>query len=195
MGADGSKMGISAMSIVSGVEKDDIVKLRTSFQGYAERSGGNKDVSRADFDESIKSLESLDPSDAELLDKLFILLDESGENKVDIKDFLISASLLVNSGTVSDKLKFAFTVFDETESGTIFALDCNKVFTTLNATASFFGDPVLSASEIKELVDAIWLECSIPSAPLQYPDHIDFILNHEIAQRFTSGQGSIRFEN
>lgn len=195
MGADGSKMGIAAMAIVSGVEKEDIMKLRASFQGYAERSGGNKDVFRADFDESVKSLESLDPSDAELLDKLFILLDETGENKVDIKEFLVAASLLVNFGSVSDKLKFAFNIFDESDTGIIFALDCTKVFTTLNATASFFGDPVLSVTEIKELVEAIWLECSIPAAPLQYPDHIDFILNHEIALRFTSGQGTIRFEN
>lgn len=195
MGADGSKMGIAAMSVVSGVQKDDILKLRTSFKEHSERSGENKDVSGVDFDESLKLLESLDPSDAELFEKLFILFDESGENKIDIKDFLVSISLLVNSGTVSDKLLFAFTVFDDTESGAIFATDCKKLFTALNVTASFFGDPVMKASEIKELVDAIWAECSEPSAPLQYADHIDFIVNHEISHRFTSGQGSVRFEN
>ena len=188
-------MGISAISVVSGLQKDDIIKLRTSFQACAERSGGNKDVSREDFEQSVKGLESIDVADVELLDKLFILLDESGESKVDIKDFLTAASLLVNSGSIGDKLQFAFSIFDDAEAGTIFAQDCIKVLSTINATASFFGDPVLATGEIRELVDAIWLECSIPSAPLQYPNHINFILNHEIAQRFTSGKGTVRFES
>lgn len=195
MGADGSKMAVAAMAIVSGVRKEDIEKLKLTFQGYSEQAGGNKDIFREDFDESIKSLDQLDPSDAELLDKLFILLDESGENKVDIFDFLVSASLLVNSGSAGDKLKFAFTIFDAGATGSIFATDCRRVFGVINATASFFGDPVLASIEVKDLVDAIWRECSAPSAPLPYMDHIDFILNHEIAARFTSGQGSVRFEN
>lgn len=195
MGADGSKMGVAAMSIVSGIQKEDIDKLRVSFQACSDRSGGNKDVFREDFDNSVKSLDKLDPSDAELFDKLFILLDESGENKVDIRDFLVAASLLVNYSTSAEKLKFAFTVFDDGETGSIFALDCRKVLSIINSTASFFGDAVLTAAEIKDLVDAIWLECSIPSAPLTYADHVDFIVNHEISMRFCNGQGTVRFEN
>jgi Ca2+-binding EF-hand superfamily protein len=182
MGADGSKMGVTAMSIVSGIQKEDIDKLRSSFQTFADRAGGNKDVSREE-------------SDAELLDKLFVLLDETGENKVDIKDFLVASSLLVNYATAKDKLKFAFTIFDDGETGSIFALDCRKVLTTINLTGSFFGDAVLSTGDIKDLIDAIWLECSIPSAPMTYLDHLDFIVNHEISVRFCSGQGTVRFEN
>ena len=195
MGADGSKMGVTAMSIVSGIQKEDIDKLRSSFQTFADRAGGNKDVSREDFDSAVKSLEKLEQSDAELLDKLFILLDETGENKVDIKDFLVASSLLVNYATAKDKLKFAFTIFDDGETGSIFTLDCRKVLTTINLTASFFGDAVLSTGDIKDLIDAIWLECSIPSAPMTYLDHLDFIVNHEISVRFCSGQGTVRFEN
>jgi Ca2+-binding EF-hand superfamily protein len=195
MGADGSKMGVTAMSIVSGIQKEDIDKLRSSFQTFADRAGGNKDVSREDFDSAVKSLEKLEQSDAELLDKLFVLLDETGENKVDIKDFLVASSLLVNYATAKDKLKFAFTIFDDGETGSIFALDCRKVLTTINLTASFFGDAVLSTGDIKDLIDAIWLECSIPSAPMTYLDHLDFIVNHEISVRFCSGQGTVRFEN
>ena len=195
MGVEGSKMGISAMAIVSGICKDDILKLRSSFDGFSERSGGNKDVFREDFDNAVKSLENLDPSDVELLDKLFILLDETGENKVDVKDFLLAVSLLVDSGSPKEKLLLAFEVFDESETGTILALDCKKVFTTLNSTASYFGDPVLSSDEINELVDAIWQEYSIPSAPIQYADCIDFILQHDIAVKFINGNGSVRFES
>jgi Ca2+-binding EF-hand superfamily protein len=192
MGQDYSKMGIAAIAIVSGIEREHILRLRTSFQAFIESSGEINVITRSDFDSALKALEGVDQSDLELLDRLFILLDESGDCKVDAKDFLVGASILV-SGTVTEKLLFAFTVFDDTNSGTIMSGEMKKVFTALNTVASFFGDPVVNPVQIKELVIDIFKLVSSPSSPLRYADHLDTMAAHSVVLQFVNGKGTVRF--
>eukprot|EP00602_Paraphysomonas_sp_CaronLab_P002048 CAMPEP_0185025030 /NCGR_PEP_ID=MMETSP1103-20130426/8148_1 /TAXON_ID=36769 /ORGANISM="Paraphysomonas bandaiensis, Strain Caron Lab Isolate" /LENGTH=187 /DNA_ID=CAMNT_0027558141 /DNA_START=127 /DNA_END=693 /DNA_ORIENTATION=- len=185
-------MGISAIAIVSGIEKEHILKLRTSFQNFCDNSGEVSVVSRADFDSALKSLEGLEPSDVELLDRLFILLDESGDCKIDYKDFLVGTAALI-TGTVSEKILFAFNVYDESDSGEVMSGDMKKIFTALNAVASFFGDPVMTPTQIKELVIDVFKQGSSPSAPLRYEDHLEVISSHPVVSQFVNGKGSVRF--
>lgn len=192
MGADGSKMGVSAMAIVCGIEREHIIKLRTSFQAFAENSGEANMVSRHDFDSALKSLDGVENSDIELLDRLFILLDEPGDCKIDYKDFLVGASILV-SGTLSEKILFSFTVFDENDTGVVMSGDMKKIFTALNSVASFFGDPVVTSSQIKELVIDTFKLGSNSSEPLRYAEYIDAIASHGVVSQFINGKGTVRF--
>lgn len=192
MGAEGSKMGVSAMAIVSGVEREHIVKLRSSFQTFVENSGEANVVTRTDFDSALRGLEGMENSDIELLDRLFILLDEAGDCKIDYKDFLVGASILV-SGTVSDKILFAFTIFDENNSGVVTSGDMKKIFTALNSVASFFGDPVMTSSQIKELVIDTFKLGSSSSEPLHYADFVGNIAAHGVVTQFINGKGTVRF--
>jgi Ca2+-binding EF-hand superfamily protein len=192
MGAEGSKMGISAMAIVSGIEREHIIKLRSSFQTYVENSGEANVVSRTDFDAALKSLDGVENSDIELLDRLFILLDEAGDCKIDYKDFLVGASILV-SGTVSEKILFAFTVFDEHNTGVVTSGDMKKIFTALNSVASFFGDPVMTSAQIKELVIDTFKLGASSSEPLRYAEFVGNIASHGVVSQFINGKGSVRF--
>ena len=192
MGADGSKMGISAMAIVSGIEREHIIKLRANFQSCVENSGEANVVNRSDFDAALKSLDGVESSDIELLDRLFILLDEAGDCKIDYKDFLIGASILV-SGTLSEKILFAFTVQDESDSGVVMSGEMKKIFTALNSVASFFGDPVMTSAQIKELVIDTFKLGSNSSEPLRYSEFIDAMASHVVVTQFVNGKGTVRF--
>mmetsp|Transcript_19977 Transcript_19977/g.20678 ORF Transcript_19977/g.20678 Transcript_19977/m.20678 type:complete len:193 (+) Transcript_19977:54-632(+) len=190
MGADYSKMGIAAMAIVSGIEREHIIKLRTLFQNYSQTNELNI-ITRQDFDNSIKQLDILDQSDIELLDRLFILLDESGDCKIDYKDFLVGISILV-SGSVSEKLLFAFSIYDESNSGYVMSGEMKKILTALNLVASFFGDPVVNNVQIKELVIDVFKLASSPSQ-IRYSDYIDTIAGHPVILQFINGKGTVRF--
>lgn len=190
MGADYSKMGIAAMAIVSNIEREHILKLRTSFHSYSLTNELNY-ITRNDFDNSLKLLDNIDISDIELLDRLFILLDESGDCKIDYKDFLVGISILV-SGNVSEKLLFAFNIFDENNTGYVMSGEMKKILTALNLVASFFGDPVVNNIQIKELVIDIFKLASSPSQ-LRYADYIDTIASHPVILQFINGKGTVRF--
>ena len=223
MGADYSKMGIVAMSIVSGIEREHVLKLRLLFQNNnpstsTQQQGNSINnvsntstttntanntnlttssnneinlITKQDFELIIKQLDRLDSSDLELLEHLFILLDESGECKIDYKDFLIGISILV-SGTLQEKLLFAFTIYDENNTGYIMLSEMKKVLMALNLVTSFFGDPVISNIQIKDLVIDIFKLASNPSQ-LKYGDYIDTIASHPIILQFINGKGTVRF--
>jgi Ca2+-binding EF-hand superfamily protein len=218
MGADSSKMGIVAMAIVSGIEREHILKLQSLFHQYssaatsANNSGTDQHlnlsppshgpnnsamnmITRHDFDQSMKILQETPPgleqSDYELLDRLFILLDESGDCKINYKDFLIGITILI-TGTFSEKLLFAFSVFDEANSGTLMLSEMKQIFLVLNQVTSFFGDPVLNNVQIKELVLDIFKAYQNPSQ-IAYADCLETIIAHPYTSLFINGKGSVRF--
>lgn len=187
-----NKSGVSAVSIVSGLEKDDLFKLRGAFLNYVENSGEVNVISRTDFDSALKSIESIDPSNIEIMDRLFTLLDEPGDSKIDYKLFLVGASLLV-AGSVTEKLLFAFQLYDEQNSGYILSSETKKIFSTLNSVVSFFGDPVVHPGQIKDLIIDIYRLAPNPASPLHYEEYIDNIISHPVVNIFVSGRGNVRF--
>lgn len=195
MGSDYSKMGIVAISIVSGIEKDHILKLQTLFHNYSLNNTTLEpnSITRTDFDNAMKILldSGLDISDYELLDRLFILLDESGDCYINYKSYLIGLIILINE-PLTERLLFAFHIYDENNYGTLMLSEMKSIFTTLNLVTSFFGDPVLSNLQIKELVIDIFKLSQNPSQ-LNYKEAIDIIVSHPIVNNFINGKGTIRF--
>lgn len=191
MGAEGSRMGIAAMAVVSGIEKSHLDKLRKLFKKCSENSGEPSMISRSDFDGAVKEIE-LETPDVEILDRLFTLCDEPGDCKIDYKDFLVGVSLLI-SGSTSDKLLCAFNMFDEQESGTIMSGEMRRVLTSMNSVTSYFGDPVVTADQIKDLVIDVFKMSGSSTTPLRYADHLELISDHPTMKQFTSGKGTVRF--
>jgi Ca2+-binding EF-hand superfamily protein len=224
MGSDSSKMGIVAMAIVSGIEREHILKLQSLFHQYstanssATGSGGGTTaaspadqqhlsssnlkssttnlITRQDFDQAIKILQEtippgLEQSDYELLDRLFILLDESGDCQINYKDYLIGITILI-TGTFTEKLLFAFSIFDEMNSGTLMLSEMKQIFLILNQVTSFFGDPVLNNVQIKELVIDIFKAYQNPSQ-IAYAECLETIISHPIVGQFINGKGTVRF--
>jgi Ca2+-binding EF-hand superfamily protein len=190
MGGEGSKLGIFAMSVVSGIEKEQIASLQLAFKRVADATGSSV-VARADFDKCIQAVEHLQPADQEILDRLFTLIDHTGDNEIDGKLFLIGISCLI-SGSTEDKVSFAMSMADPTRSGTVSAPDMKKVFFALNDVASFFGDPVVSREQITEMTKEIF-EAHNVGGTIRYNDSIHPITEHPLMAAFISGQGTERY--
>lgn len=190
MGGEGSKLGIFALSVVSGIEREQIASLQLAFKRVAD-SSGTSIISRPDFDKAVEAVEHLQSQDAEILDRLFTLIDSAGDAEIDGKLFLIGIASLI-SGTPEEKLTFAMSLADPTHSGSISAPDLKKVFFALNDIASFFGDPVVSKEQITEMTKEIF-ETHNQGGTIRYHETVPHIVAHPLMVAFLSGQGTERY--
>ena len=190
MGGEGSKLGIFAMSVVSGIEKDQIFGLQLAFKRVADATGSSI-ITRPDFDKCLESVDHLQQSDAEILDRLFTLIDSTGDAEIDGKSFLMGISCLI-SGSTEEKISFAMSLTDTSRNGTISAPDIKKVFFALNDIASYFGDPVVSQDQITDMTREIF-EANNVGGTVRYNDSITEIVQHPLVQAFLSGQGTERY--
>jgi len=58
----------------------------------------------------------------------------------------------------SDKVSFALELFDVENTGFTRSSDLNSILTSMNNVASYFGDPVMTAEQIEELVEQLYKE-------------------------------------
>jgi hypothetical protein len=65
------------------------------------------------------------------------------------------------------------------------------MLTTMNTTASFFGDPILIPSEIDKIV----MDCISDVRVIEYSNLIPRLMNHYLVSTFVSGKGTVRYVN
>ena len=111
---------------------------------------------------------------------------------VDYKDFLVSLTLLV-SGSVKDKLLYAFKIYDEDNTGGLTSGDLRKILHCINLTAMYFGDPGLTEQYMKEIIHDTFLMSKVKTAPLQYMSFIDDLVVHDVVKKFLGGWGNTKF--
>ena len=137
-------------------------------------------------------MENLEASDAELLDRLFTMFDTSGDSQIDYRDFIVGIAPLIN-GSILDRLKFAFQLYDVENIGTVQMGEMKRVLTAINNVASYFGDPVVTSDQIEEVTVDVFKRSSNPAAPLRYQEHMQFLSEHPIVILFATGKGTERF--
>ncbi|CAM9646175.1 unnamed protein product, partial [Sphacelaria rigidula] len=86
-------------------------------------------------------------SDTEILDRLFSMFDKTGNDQINYKEFVAGLAPLCH-GTVEEKLVFSFELCDMDDTGKIRQEEMEQVLTSINETASYFGDPVLKRSQV-----------------------------------------------
>ena len=57
---------------------------------------------------------------------------------------------------MTEKLGFAFELYDMDGSGVVKKAEMNFILRSMNDTASYFGDPVMTQDQIAILVDEIY---------------------------------------
>eukprot|EP01041_Mallomonas_annulata_P013061 gene13061-27563_t len=192
IGKTSSRMGIAAMAAVTAIDKNEMTIMQKKFREASQRSGNAEMISRTDFDEIIQSIETIESSDAELLDRLFTMFDTSGDNQIDYRDFIVGISPLI-TGTPIDKLKFAFQMYDIDNVGSILLGEMKRILTAINNVASYFGDPVITPEQIEEVAIDIFKKNTNAAAPLKYNDYLNPMIEHTIIVQFVAGRGTERF--
>ncbi len=196
MGFPNSKMGITAMTLTTpNIESKEIDVLVTELRSIA-KAKNSEYVDKPEIDLVLKKLDKLDASDLELFAKLFTLFDMKGDATVNFRDYLAGIAGCLVTGKISDRIKFALSIFDDNSNGVCLKGEVKRALSSINNVAAYFGDPVLNTAEIDEILLALF--AAIPKVTGQYVDHtavIDFLLEHPLVLVFVRGEGKAKFGN
>eukprot|EP00750_Incisomonas_marina_P005071 INCI1362.2.p1 GENE.INCI1362.2~~INCI1362.2.p1 ORF type:complete len:192 (+),score=46.11 INCI1362.2:188-763(+) len=94
-------------------------------------------------------------SDAEILTKIFVLCDDTGDEVVDAQKFMAAASVLV-AAEADRKFATAFSFYDFASSGKVSLEDAISAVTAMNCCAEWFGDVTMSKAEVEALVESVY---------------------------------------
>ena len=152
-------------------------------------------ISRDDLKEALAKLDLEEP-DTEILDKMFTMLDEVGENMVHYSHFL-AATCLLTTGTPTTKLKDAFSLYDRKGSGTINRLDTKSCLQIMNAACSYFGDPVVNEDEITEMLNECYKKGSeqgiVRMSDVNYEEFVPLVIDSQLFFKFICALGTVNY--
>lgn len=187
-----NRLAIAAMANVTHIEKGELLALQGKFLELAQRQGNPSTITSDEFEEALREA-SIHESDVEILNRLFIMLDKSGDDQINFREFAVGIAPLV-SGDVGEKLAFAFELYDNEGTGRITRAEMAFVLTSMNTTASYFGDPVMAAEQIEELVGDIFKQFDEEAnGELSYAEFLEAVEHHPVLVQFVAGGGSVRY--
>lgn len=188
-------MAIAAMSNVTHVEKREIAALLSKFRESGAKDGNPNMIRRTQFTEGMGFV-GINQNDADIFDRLFTMYDKTGDDQIVFKEFIVGICPLI-SGSHTEKIDFAFQLFDIEETTVLRANDMINVLSQMNRVASYFGDPVMTedqvASVILDIVDLAGLSADGLAALLNYAEYSKIIAEHPMVQTFISGGGSVQY--
>ena len=153
--------------------------------------GNTEQINRDYLYESIAKI-GLNYPDTEILDKLFTMFDDSGENCVIYTDYLAACSILTTSSH-SDKLALALEIYDKNNIGTITRGDVRKCLQALNLATSYFGDPVIEDDEIIQMLNDCYSKSNSPISQVKYAELLPFIIESQVFFKYICGLGTKRY--
>ncbi|KAE8884631.1 hypothetical protein PF005_g13702 [Phytophthora fragariae] len=114
------------------------------------------DLGCDEFEEALNSV-NFAASDRAIFDRLFTLMDRTGDERILAIQLLIGASVLLR-GSLDIKLQAALQFASDADSSPGFegALSPDALtfaLTTIAAVASFFGDPLVPAGDVNRVVE------------------------------------------
>ena len=78
--------------------------------------------------------------------------------------------------------------------GEVSKTDMFKVLSSLNSTASYFGDAVMSRDELDAMVEDVFRSAEVGhTSSLNYTDAMDTMVAHPILTTFVNGGGTVRY--
>ena len=198
MGGVESNMMVATMDMVTDVEKEHCLIMRSHFQkNIAEDMcdlDNHHEIKRDTLNEAVLLLPPSDrlEIDIKIMENLFVMHDRNFSDSVDYKELLVSFTYMI-TGDAKSKFMYAFSIYDEDEKGSITSGDLRKILRSLNLTAMYFGDPGLTELNIKEIVHDMYLNCKVKTAPKDYTEIVEDIVEHTTVKKFLGGWGNTKF--
>ena len=149
-------------------------------------------ISEADF-LTLLNNKNFHASDIDILLNLFRLIDNRGFREIDIRDVLISFTLLV-AKSVYQCFETCMKFMEREGTQIIDKLQLVHIFKLLNATCNYFGDRNLSMDQLQDLADSVYTSIGRIDGTIYYPHFIEYITAHPIIEMFMSPQfqGSVK---
>lgn len=186
-------MAIAAMANVTSMEKRELLQMQKAFVEISQRQGNPSTIAKDEFHEALEGCGIVE-SDGEILDRLFIMLDKTGDQQINYREFLCGLAPLI-TGDVSEKLTFAFELYDIDGLSVVKKAEMTFVLRAMNDTASYFGDPVMSQDQIQVLVDEVYEKFDDEENPqgVNYRECMSAIVQHPVVLSFAKAEGPVRY--
>mmetsp|Transcript_15262 Transcript_15262/g.18577 ORF Transcript_15262/g.18577 Transcript_15262/m.18577 type:complete len:199 (-) Transcript_15262:93-689(-) len=189
----GPRMAIAAMADMMPLTKPQLVELRNACLRHAKPNRDKSQdtgptISRQDLISAMKEVR-IDTNDADVLDQLFTMWDKTGSGRVIMFIFLSSISPLASTLDVETQLLFAFQMFDFQNTGRVRRDDAVKILGGINATASYFGDVVVTPQAVEIVIEDIFRD----QTDFFYAEYVDLIASHPAVTQFVTANGTIRY--
>jgi Ca2+-binding EF-hand superfamily protein len=116
-------------------------------------------IHRNDFLGALSRLPEFDDADVEMFDALFTLFDTKGNDHASYREIIAAVAACLLDGTPGERIENAFEMYDYLgKTGSIARKDMQKVLHAINNTTSYFGDKVLRASQVDQIVSDTFAE-------------------------------------
>jgi len=132
-------------------EADEINALYNHFRGIAARKTDDKLIDRQEFQLSLGIKESL------FVDRMFQLFDGNGDGFINFSEYLNGLSALSSRGTLDEKIKLSFRIYDFDADNKISDSELSKML--LSSLAE--NDVKLTAEQCAAVVKATFLEADL----------------------------------
>lgn len=190
-----NRMAIGAMSNVTDLERPVIQRMSEKLSDIAKREGSKDLVTKEEFAEALNGLE-ISQSDRDILDRIFVMLDRTGEDRINHREFIVGIVPFA-LGKTEELIQMAFELFDSA-SDRITPQDLRFILMTLNTVASYFGDPVMTVAQVDKTVDDACEKLDPPpdkKNELLMADTSAYVADHEFVHEFAEGKGTSRYGN
>eukprot|EP01039_Chlorochromonas_danica_P008821 gene8821-9724_t len=190
IGLPPSQLGITSLGVTTpNIELKEMEKLL-----QAMRKSEKDQVDKNDFQAALKQVDKFQPPDVELFNQLFILFDEQGHEVVDFRSIVAGCAVCLATAPMAERLRFALSVYDSEGGGRCLRGDLKRMLLSVNSTAAFFGDPVLTPAEVDNIsLEAFKAVPAVVGKGIAHEDCVAYLLKDETVKRFLQGEGQVRF--
>lgn len=194
-----NRLAFTAMAELMKVTKFQLFDLREVCLRYSLRPDpynvNTFKIKRKNFRKAMEEVEINDERDFDVFDQLFTMWDKTGDDEVNTILFLASVSPLSSVMDTATKLELALKMFDANDTGIISHGDMMELFDGINATASYFGDSVVTPNQIEMMCKDIFKnpQTGLIEKSLLYDRKIHYISFHPTTLQFSDGKGTMRY--
>eukprot|EP00761_Pharyngomonas_kirbyi_P011762 gb/GECH01011788.1/.p1 GENE.gb/GECH01011788.1/~~gb/GECH01011788.1/.p1 ORF type:complete len:197 (+),score=63.60 gb/GECH01011788.1/:1-591(+) len=127
---------------------DEVQDLYDQFKNISASRSDDGVIDKKEFQQALGLQDSL------FVDRMFSLFDEDKDSCIEFKEFLTGLSVFCEKGTIDEKLKFSFRIYDFDDDGCITKDELHRLL-----EASLVENSLgLSKEQLQSLVDATFAE-------------------------------------
>lgn len=150
-------------------EEMEVQQIQEHFKRISESVRNDGVIDKEEFRKALGLRDNL------FADRLFDLFDENGDRTISMQEFCVGLSIFSKKGTLDEKLRFSFDIYDIDGDGSI---DKDELFKILKA--SLFDNGLnLTEAQMRAAVDATFAEADTDNnGKISFDEYKRMVLRH-----------------
>jgi hypothetical protein len=187
MGQRCSHMNSWALASIIRANSDDVNELLFLYEKLPKNPKlADYEIEQSTFFELMEEIH-LHPSDQEVFEDFFRILDDRNRRIVNIVDLLIALAPLTISSP-KQLLERVFFLYDRRKTTMIDKQEILRILKILNNSFESLSDKPLASDVIYDFVNSVYTSAGRIDGEIFYPDFIEYMTLHPITELFVSPQ-------